>query len=931
MFMKKVILFIIWVFVLFYTGFATEGTLNQSIYLRFKPNVDSKEIQSILQNENFIKFNQLLPLEASIKYKIGKGEQLLSFNDEQLKKILKAEEPLLRTYEVFVGNVKDIQKFCNDLLKKYKEIEIAEPIYPDEPLFIPNDPYASNQTMLANIKAFNLWDTIQGDTNIVIGIVDTGILQNHEDLSGSIAPNWAEIPDNNIDDDQNGFVDDYLGCNLAYGEEPNGGNTYHPNAHGTGVAGIAGATTNNAKGIAGVGYKCRIFPIKASKLSNSGTIDYGYKGILYTAICGFKVVNCSWGKVKTPSPIDQSIIDYAIARDVVVVVAGGNVKNSPSEVYYPAGYFGVLAVGEVNQVDYVTPNSIVNETIRIMAPGVGNYITLNSPNGYEISNTGGTSFAAPVVAGATAIVRTVYPNLDPLQTIEYVRQLADEISELNPSQPYLIPGRINISKLLEINPFSIPGIKPIKINFLHPDGKVDDRFWLGDTVLVMIDAHNYLGGAQNLRFQLSVADIFDNSLEVVDNEFYLDRLEANADFKIGPFSFRIKERNESKTFLRVDIFGEQNYRDFFLIPFIPTNYVTTFENDSIVFSISDKGTLGFYNTPNEKVGKGVASKTLGNQLFKAGLMVSEDSSRIVTALFGLNPDKSDFRIVKPFAYPNKNIGIVDDSLASPLERIGVEIEQFVYVPPFGNKFFKIFFRIRNISNRTLKNLSVGYYQDWDVGQSSSDNFVYLEPEAIPKTILPVSAAVEFIQSGDSSVFVGVGVHSENSANQPQSAGLNSDFTVTFSKDRQILALNSGTKLQFQGKDDISVVTGMKFPGAFLPGEERTFSMMIAISTSREDLRKIFLENILHTSVDSNIEPNVLTLYPNPAKDYLYIDNLDKDFFFSEFQIYNTLGKIVCEGKLQTNRIDVSNLEEGVYFIKISAKGKIVYQKFVKMK
>lgn len=929
--MKKIFLIVAIIFGLINGSKAIGNAPTNSIYIRFRPNAPSETIKKILGSEKFLSFSQLLPEEASLRKKIETKEKILGYSDERINRILKAEEPLLRTYEVTVRNVKDINKLCNDLIKQHPEIEIAEPIYNDEPMEIPNDPYAPNQTMLATIKAFNTWDAFRGDTSIIIGIVDTGILQNHEDLSGSIAPNWGEIPDNNIDDDHNGFVDDYFGCNLAYPEDQNGGNTYHPNSHGTAVAGIAGATTNNAKGIAGVGYKSRIFPIKASKISSSGTIDFGYKGILYSAIRGCKVVNCSWGKVKPPSPIDQSIIDYAVARDVVVVVAGGNVKNSTTEVYYPAGYFGTLAVGEVNQVDYVTPSSIINETIRIMAPGVGNYITLNTPNGYEMSNAGGTSFAAPVVSGVVAIVRSVYPELDPIQTIEYVRQLSDDISELNPSQPYLIPGRVNMSKLLEIQPFSIPGVKPLKFSFFNSNGTPNDRFFLGDTVLVEIDAHNYLGSARNLRFVLSVADIFDNSLEVINNESFVEELPSKADFKIGPFSFLIKEKNENKTFLRIDIFGENNYRDFFLIPFIPTSYISTFENDSLIFSISDKGTLGFYQTSSEKVGKGIASKTLGNQLYKAGLMVSEDSSKIVTALFGLTPDKSDFRVVKPFAKPEANIGIVDDSLAQPADRIGVEIQQFIYVPPFGNKFFKIYFKIKNVSKRSLKNLSVGYFQDWDVGPSSSDNYAYLEPDAIPKTILPIAAAVEFIQSADSSVFVGVGVHSENSNDQPQSAVLNSDFTSSFSRERQILALNSGTKLQFSGKDDIALVSGMKFPGDIIIGEEKTFMMMIAIGNSKDELKQIFLENLLQTSVDNPIEKRTVLLYPNPASDFVYLENLENDLLFSNFEIFNSLGEIIKGGTLNSNRIDISQLPLGVYYLKLFTRDRILCQKFVKIK
>ncbi len=904
-------------------------SLDQNIYLRFKKGTKKSEIWNIIKSEGFKTFNQLLPEEASFTVKLQKGAKILGVDNKKLEKILLAEEPLLRTYELSIETGLSIEKFCSYLLKKYPQIEIAEPIYFNEILEIPNDPLAPSQTMLSTIKAFQTWDSIKGDTNVVIGIVDIGVLQEHEDLSASIAINWLEIPDNGIDDDGNGFVDDYRGCNLAYAFEGNGGNTFHPSEHGTAVAGIAGATTNNSKGIAGVGYKCRIFPIKASKVTNLSTIDYGYKGILYAGIRGFDVVNCSWGKSnKPPSPIEQSIIDYAISRGVVVVAAAGNERNA-STMLYPAGYFGVLSVGEVNQVDYVTTNTSINESVRIMAPGEGNYITLNTPNGYEASTRGGTSFAAPVVSGAVAIVRSQYPELDPLQTIEYVRQLTDDISDKNQPFQYLIPGRINLSKLLEIQPFSIPGIKPLKISFSRTDGTSEDRFFLGDTVIVNVDAYNYLGSAKNLRFVLSTADIFDNSLQVLDAEQELEFLPQDTKLAIGPFSFKIVDKNDNPTFLRVDILGENSYKDFFLIRFVPTSYITTFENDSIKFSISDKGTLGFYRNTSNQFGFGVGSKKFGNQIYKAGLMVSEDSSKIVTALYGLAPDGSDFRVLKPFAGKEKNVSIIDDSLAQQIDRIGVQIQQFVYVPPDGENYFKIYFTVRNTSGKVLKNLSIGYFQDWDVGTSAKENFSYLEPDAIPRSILPISAAVQFIQSSDSSVFVGVGVISDNSTYIPQSAVLSSDFTSAFSRDKQILSLNSGTKIQFKGVDDISIVSGMKFPGEIYPGETRSFTMMISITDSRENLKQIFLRHLLENPTNySESFDNKIHLYPNPASEFVFVQPINSNIYSSKFQIFDYLGNLIDEGLLNANFIDVSRLPTGVYYLKIYSKQKVFIQRFV---
>lgn len=132
---------------------------------------------------------------------------------------------------------------------------------------------------------------------MVVAVIDNGVDQTHEDLKASIAVNSGEIPGNFIDDDNNGAVDDYNGYNLAWeddGTQP--GVTYNNGAggHGTNVAGIVSATTNNALGIAGIANRCKLFPIKAAPV-NTGSIVYGYEGMIYAAQRGFKVINCSWG------------------------------------------------------------------------------------------------------------------------------------------------------------------------------------------------------------------------------------------------------------------------------------------------------------------------------------------------------------------------------------------------------------------------------------------------------------------------------------------------------------------------------------------------------------------------------------------------------------------------------------------------------------
>lgn len=912
--------------------FFTKADNSNRIYIRFFPKTEKHLILNFFERQK-LKFEPLLRYEQSLSYKLEQGNKIEPKPLMNLSEVIYYEEPLLRTFEVTIPEEVDAQKYCQKIKQLNPEIELAEPIYPDFPLGIPNDPYANQQTMLATIKAFQTWDFFVGDTNVVIGIIDTGVFQEHEDLQHSIAPNWYEIPENGIDDDGNGFVDDFKGCNLAYPKEASGGFTYHPNEHGTAVAGIAGATTNNGRGIAGVAYKCRIFPIKASNL-NSDKIDFGYKGILYAALRGFQVVNCSWGRIKPFSPVDQSIIDYAVARGVVIVAAGGNGDNSPY-VWYPAGYRGVLAVGEVNQVDYVTSTTTLNHTIRIMAPGIGNWITKNQPNSYDAPNYGGTSWSAPVVSGVVAIVRARYPWLSPLQVIEYVRQLGDDISSLN-SNPFhqkLIPLRINMSKMLSISPLSIPGISPFQVITKRTDGSISDRFVVGDTVVLSINAKNFLGEARNLRFILSLADEFETSINIVLDEVGLSFLQSGEDFTIGNFKFIISERKQDIVFLRVDIIGENDYRDFFLIPFIPTTPIKNFQNDSIFVSISDKGTLGFFGSGNNRIGKGFGSFTLGNQLFKAGLLVSENDQKVVTALFSLNPDGSDFRVVKPFTYPDEILGIIDDYLASEIDRIGLQISQKVDLEPGGVNFFKIYAQVKNISSRVLRNLSIGYFLDLDVGEISDSNLTFLEPIYSITNEGKLVGTIQYVSNLDTNIIVGVACLGIDWTLQiePQSAGMNSEFVSGLNRDKIIQILNSNTSIQFNGISDISIFSGIRFPEPINPNENRNFVMMFAIGRNLEQLSQLFFNELGYLNIESPCSEDVVEVNPNPVESTIKV-KVSQNFISGKIELYNILGEKILETYLDGRyfyEFDSQNLPMGYYLLRLTSKEKTYNCKFLK--
>jgi serine protease len=913
--------------------------LSNTALVRFKKGIIQKSEFKILNselNKGFVIDHPMLQSEQSITFN-KESKVFNSIQSSKMNKIMRAEEPLLRTYVIqFPGDENPID-FCRKLKKENPDIEIAEPYYLPEVLSVPNDPYASQQEMLNVIKGFQAWDFFQGDTNVVIGISDSGLLQEHEDLANSIAPNW-EDPINDFDDDGNGYIDDFRGYNVTYKEE-NGKpyNTFHPlSGHGTEVGGIAGATYNNGIGMTGTAGKCRIFPIKAGLSIDSRYIIAGYESIMYAAVRGFKVLNCSWGSAKEYSDLEQSIVDYAVARDVAIVAAAGNNYNS-TEPYYPANYLGVLGVGEVDIYDKLTSSSSIGSHVRIMAPGGGNWYTTNV-GGYDNGGAGGTSFASPVVAGFVAFIRAKYPYLEAMQSLEFARQCVDNIGLDNEMFISIIPGRVNMLKAVQTDPYSIPGIKPVSFELVSSSGVRSERFALGDTVTLNIQAHNYLGNAKNLQFVFSGVEDYSQTIKVIDSIKNIEEVNTGQDISINGFRFIVNDINRDRIFFRIDIKDPNEYHDFFLLPFTSGAEVTTFSNDVIKFSVGDRGTIGFAGADQNIQGIGFVLKGYSNQLFKGGLLASESETFLISANNGMGENDNDFDVLKTYIPPDKFTGIVNDNKALSTEKIGVEIKQEFIVPQSWRTVAKILVTVKNVSGRTLNDFAIGYYMDWDVGDDENNNKVIYYPNAKPDGFTGVAAA-EYVQRGLTGTgypIFGSAVYSEDPGALPQAAGLSIDTTQQFSKQRQINALNSGIKIQYNQINDVSYVIGMKFPGEFKNGDEHHFSMSFGCGYDTTVLFNRWRESIYPTysSVENSFNSTEFkfVISPQPASDNISIMGFNPHNGSLEIIVYNLMGEQVLTSKnINTENgfinttLDTRNLNSGMYLVRIM-NGKNVFSK-----
>jgi len=253
-------------------------------------------------------------------------------------------------------------------------VAYAEPDFVAEAMASPDDPWFANQWGMVKIQAPQAWDVTTGGSQINIAILDTGVDLDHLDLASKIV--------SNINFSSSPTVDDVDG-------------------HGTHVAGIVGAITNNGIGVAGLGYRATIMSVKVLGDTGSGAYSAIASGIIWAADHGADIINMSLGGSSASSTL-ESAINYAWSKGVVVVAAAGN--NGNSVPFYPAYYTNCIAVAGTDSLDKLAGWSNYGDWVDVAAPGVNIVSTLiNSGYGYK----SGTSMASPHVAGLAALVSTV--------------------------------------------------------------------------------------------------------------------------------------------------------------------------------------------------------------------------------------------------------------------------------------------------------------------------------------------------------------------------------------------------------------------------------------------------------------------------------------------------------------------------------------------
>ena len=396
------------------------------LILQVRPDVDLFEFE-----------NRLASLNLSIKEKLSEGNFIVSLNNPSSLDEVITKQNAIEQLDEFV--------------------EVVEPDYFVYAIKNTNDPrllelwglHNTGQTGGGSDKDIDgpeAWDLLTGSKDVLVGIIDTGIDRNHEDLSENMWTNPNEIAGNGVDDDQNGYIDDIHGWDFYN----NDNNPHDDNSHGTHCAGTIGAVGNNGKGVVGVSWKVSMVGLKFLGGSGGGYLSDGIKSIAYATKIGVDLTSNSWGGGGYSSSMKTAIDEAAAAGIGFVAAAGNHAGDNDAYPSYPASYESenVISVGAHDHSAKSAYFSCYGKTsVDLFAPGV-NILSTIPGNGY--ASYSGTSMATPHVAGAYALILAANPEWQSAQVKDALLENVD--SEDSLLEKCLTGGRLNVFQALSNEP-----------------------------------------------------------------------------------------------------------------------------------------------------------------------------------------------------------------------------------------------------------------------------------------------------------------------------------------------------------------------------------------------------------------------------------------------------------------------------------------------
>jgi serine protease len=650
-------------------------------------------------------------------------------------------------FEITFEASRAVDQFINELYAT-GYIELAEPIYRQKMLgggdvleFTPDDEELAKQYYLTNIHAYDAWGVTQGSEDVVIAIVDSGVDSSHPDLASKLYINEGEVPDNGVDDDHNGFIDDYRGWDfsgpvrVSERTDPNYKGDNDPTvfkagpgfSHGTQVAGVAAAATNNEIGIAGVGFNAKLLFTK-HYADNQPSTDRAYDtntfdGVLYAALQGARIINCSWGSYNR-SQIAQELINY-VTEDLgcLVVAAAGN--KWEEQFVYPASYDNVLSVAALRENNVIAYT--YNKAVGLSAPGIA-IRTTDFGGGYTTID--GSSFSAPMTCGAAALVASMFPEYSGRQLGEQLRVTADRsLYTVSSNAEARYKNKLG-SGLLDVHASltrTSPSLRVLKYDLLDSDGNIAKP---GDNARLFFDIRNYLETTTSaVEITISTTD---PSVNITRSKITPGAINGGKTMRNTAMPFEITLNSNLVEGQVIDLlvtFSDGDYQDYQYISFVPNLPYRTMEENKIKTSIATAGRIGFANAAESQGGIGFSYNNQ-SMLFEMGLILGSAADDILNCVRGavVNQYDQDFVSTSQIrkTVPGKDAdaeinGSFSDTDDVSAQHVRVNYSTHVWRGTPYDKFVVVEYTVTNAQTTPMNDFYVGLFADWDVSSQGAQD------------------------------------------------------------------------------------------------------------------------------------------------------------------------------------------------------------------
>jgi len=948
-------------------------------------------------------------------------------------------EKLRRTYIYdYMGDMDPV--LLSAKLSRMPGVAVAEPWYLAEVHARPSDEFVNTpgHNYFEVQGFFDAWDITKGSSEIIIAIVDSGVDYTHPDLLTKAWVNQAEIPANfrdiidtnkdgkvtslelhnwivarnidyngdtvvnlrdaihassplrdGIDNDGNGFFEDILGWdfwdsgytnatvlsdNDPYGEF---------SLHGTHVAGLAAAETDNSLGVAGTGYLARYMAVKVGgvrdnpatpTVNESNQIGFGYQGILYSARHGAHVINNSWGGGGY-SEINRTVIKLANSLGSVVVASAGNSGSFTNS--YPGAFPECINVASADYdgvpMGRKSPFSTYNSFVDVMAtgsraPGLGGVLSTYRgtstqqaaiPTSYSYAALQGTSMSAPIVAGLAALIRAKNPSWSPERVASQIRVTATMADDVNPSFVGSL-GRGYINAYLAVVK-DMPGYTVLDAELVNASGL---KASLGEEAFMRYKIVNNGSNVSALaKLSTSNSGFTVSSQQIQLSAATGDTIFVNFPARLNRLtgqipSFKIEFNNDQIAYYDFNIYS---YDSIFLDDMGNENIITSlnsFGNVGAISSLGGVGVTGFnvrMNNTNE----------FQDVVFEGGLMVTSRNmvadrlrdleQSVATNIVPLSP----FSTIKGKSnddFMNYGKGDVRLRLRSQQNflfldtTMTVKIEGYTYKRPDLNKVMFLKYTLKNESTTLADTTYIGMFNDIDIGALSNANSAeWLAADSILYVHSPnedKQPYVAIVPVGNTATALAI----DNSAG---GSGLNFGVFDGFSAVEKVRALRAGREKTTVFSKDVSTVVASG-PYHIMPNQQVVVGFLYAYGNTLEELRAqvaaaralkwidVTKPGIVLSDEETGPEvPYTTTIsgnYPNPFNPTTTIRYELAQSGSIDLAVYNVLGQRVAQifnGYRAAGRynetFDASRLGSGIYFVRMNTGASLYTHKMTLIK